>query len=79
MRSMLVVCCHPDTWPDGFVDEVPSTGLHVQKLMLAQRRKNRFLAQQIPHDFLGGASCEWSQHGFVDEVPGMGLSAQKLM
>ena len=30
-------------------------GLHVQKLMPAQRRKNRFLAQQIPHDFLGGA------------------------
>ena len=49
---MLVVCCHPDTWPDGFVDEVPNMGLHVQKLMLAQRRKNRFLAQQIPYDFL---------------------------
>ena len=41
---MLVACCHPDTWPDGFVDAVPSMGLHVQKLMLAQRRKNRFLA-----------------------------------
>ena len=40
VRSMLVACSHPDTRPDGFVDEVPSMGFHVQKLMLAQRRKS---------------------------------------
>lgn len=51
----MTACAIPDTWPNGFVDEVRSMGLHVQKLMPAQRRKNRFLAQQIPHDFLGGA------------------------
>ena len=38
-------------------------GLHVPKLMPGQRRKNRFLAQQIPHDFLGGAEKVLDRNG----------------
>ena len=52
--SMYIVSCHPDNWPEAFVDKVPNLGSHVQEIMQKQRRKNHSLAMTVPE---GSVNC----------------------
>ncbi|CAJ1374403.1 unnamed protein product, partial [Effrenium voratum] len=48
VASMYIVSCHPDNWPEAFVDKVPNLGSHVQEIMQKQRQKNHSLAMTVP-------------------------------